>query len=598
MRGRYQIKLLAVLLLCLPFFTIPAPAHAVDNLLDVDITVEITADGSAHFTERRTHIGDEHTEFYKNIGRLHEKMKIEDFWVEEGGVRYQEQPEWNIKATRGEKAGKFGKVNYRNGSVDLAWGLGDPGKHTYVLHYTVTNFVLNLKDSQAISWKFINDKLSPSPQGYQLTIKSPRFTPTNVSRIHVFGNHPDVDYVNSQIFVRSEDALYQSSYLVLLGKIPANTFSTATNLDVTFDELEKLNFEKRDVNFQGKPRWYQQFFAFIGEYWLYFVGAAGVLFVGYSLVSNTGNGKMFISKSAHKLRLEPIKDEGTLISKSARKKHVSSRVPELDLPLLWELTEIADDEKFNALVRENFVSFYLMKWTLAKTVFVVPPGLENNLGSDLALRFDPKKISGMTKAEAKVYGYLIDAAGENKILEKSELKKFVKNHKKRWGYIIKDTEKEGRNRTQDRNLSSKISVSGLHEKLRILSSAGAKEYANLVGFKNYLESFTLVDEREISEVGLWKTYLTYATAFGCADRVLEQLRPLVPMGLADIGVDAEKLIYTTDWSSILSGDSSYYSTYDSYSGGSYSYGGSGSSGGGFSGGGSASFGGGSGGGTR
>ncbi len=50
----------------------------------------------------------------------------------------------------------------------------------------------------------------------------------------------------------------------------------------------------------------------------------------------------------------------------------------------------------------------------------------------------------------------------------------------------------------------------------------------LLGLKKYLLDFSLIGEREIKEMTLWKEYLVYATLFGIADKVSENFATVYP----------------------------------------------------------------------
>ena len=61
--------------------------------------------------------------------------------------------------------------------------------------------------------------------------------------------------------------------------------------------------------------------------------------------------------------------------------------------------------------------------------------------------------------------------------------------------------------------------------LKYLPKEGAKE---VYGFYKFLKDFTLVNEREVSEVSLWKEYLVYASLYGMADEVRKGMKKLAP----------------------------------------------------------------------
>ena len=66
-----------------------------------------------------------------------------------------------------------------------------------------------------------------------------------------------------------------------------------------------------------------------------------------------------------------------------------------------------------------------------------------------------------------------------------------------------------------------------------------EEAEKLAGLKKFLEEFTLIHERKIIEVQLWKEYLIYAQMFGLADKVTDQFEKLYP----DIIIDMKSTGY-------------------------------------------------------
>ena len=61
-----------------------------------------------------------------------------------------------------------------------------------------------------------------------------------------------------------------------------------------------------------------------------------------------------------------------------------------------------------------------------------------------------------------------------------------------------------------------------------LTQKGVDEKEAWIGLKNYMEDFSMMDQKEVPELVLWEKYLVYATAFGIADTVLKQLKVVYP----------------------------------------------------------------------
>ena len=121
---------------------------------------------------------------------------------------------------------------------------------------------------------------------------------------------------------------------------------------------------------------------------------------------------------------------------------------------------------------------------------------------------------------------------------------------------------------------------------------GKKFTEHLIKYYNYLKDFSLLSEREVSEIKVWKDLLIYATLFDVADEVEKQLKKLSPEFLEKYDVDIYSLHTAMLYSHVFSNNflDAYSKSVQKSSGG----------GGGFTsiGGGGGSFGGGSGGGTR
>ena len=56
----------------------------------------------------------------------------------------------------------------------------------------------------------------------------------------------------------------------------------------------------------------------------------------------------------------------------------------------------------------------------------------------------------------------------------------------------------------------------------------AGEVQQVVGFVHYLKDFSLVEERHMEEVNLWKEYLVYASFYGIADQVRKDMKKVAP----------------------------------------------------------------------
>ncbi|MBP5637512.1 MAG: DUF2207 domain-containing protein, partial [Bacteroidales bacterium] len=129
--------------------------------------------------------------------------------------------------------------------------------------------------------------------------------------------------------------------------------------------------------------------------------------------------------------------------------------------------------------------------------------------------------------ELLLYNMVVEAAGENRILEKNEFQKWSRAH---YASIC--------------NWPSKVEGEGRG----VWNAASQEERKKIVQFKNFLQDFTLMNEREAGQVMLWKDYLVYAQLFGIADKVTENFQKLYPAEFKEftesMGVSSYGLMHT------------------------------------------------------
>lgn len=123
-------------------------------------------------------------------------------------------------------------------------------------------------------------------------------------------------------------------------------------------------------------------------------------------------------------------------------------------------------------------------------------------------------------------------------------------------------------------------LSKITKKINVYTQKGIDESHMWKGLEKYMEEFSMLDKREVPELVIWEKFLVYATAFGIADKVLEQLKIVYPYIDETLDINTYTYMYfmmNTNFSSSFSNavSTSISSSYSSGTG----------SGGGFSGGG-------------
>ena len=186
---------------------------------------------------------------------------------------------------------------------------------------------------------------------------------------------------------------------------------------------------------------------------------------------------------------------------------------------------------------------------------------------------------------------VVKAARDDEILQENEFSNYLKKTSNQTSFksLQETLKQDSLSYAREHNL---LNTSDRGKWTYRYNENGKKFTENLIKYYNYLKDFSLLSEREISEIKVWKNLLIYATLYDVADEVEKQLKKLSPEFLRNIDMDVESLHTAVIYSNAFSNDfvDAYSRSVEEASDG----------GGGFTsiGGGDDSFGGGDGGGTR
>ena len=148
----------------------PLSVNASNNIYNIDINVNLQKDGSAVIDEVWVVRGSDGTEWYKVLNNLG-NSEISNFKVLMDYKELTYKDNWDINASLKEKALYYG-INNTSQGIELCFGKYDYKKHTFILHYTLSNMVFNTSDSQVLYFKFIDKLSNVNFIKYNLTISS------------------------------------------------------------------------------------------------------------------------------------------------------------------------------------------------------------------------------------------------------------------------------------------------------------------------------------------------------------------------------------------------------------------------------------------
>ena len=480
LKGEGLIRVFVFLLFHLFTFS---PLFARPQLKDLNIQVVLSRNGDARITEtRQMTIDSEGTECYIVIGNLN-GSDISDLTVsDETGRAFTYTGAWDVDRSRDWKEGKCGIVSKHNG-YELCWGLGESGERTYTTSYTVTNLVKGYDDADGFNYMFVAQGVSPLPDHVKLTIEAEdtlRFTTENTG-VWGFRYQGEVGFYDYRVVAESSEPFESRSAMVVMCRFNKGMFEPADVRTGSFETLREQAFEGSD--YVDEEEWTTEDTIVVLALILGIFIVPLIALVWYII---------YVWR--------------------ARKKVNKDLLWYRDIPLGGDLQQTND--MLNAYKYFNTDYNHLLSACILKLINLGAITIEQHLnekGKNVQnfVIHDLKDGDKQPVLLKKVHQIFQKAAGSDTILEPKELKSFMRSN---YNQSITDS--------FINTLHTKTSLSSYKDRL--------DEARQVFGLKKYLKEFSLIDERHVQEVSLWKDYMIYATLFGIADQVIKDMKQINP----------------------------------------------------------------------
>lgn len=472
------------------FFTF-VPLVKANVIESINMDIYIDSEGDAHITEVWETDNSKDTEWYKAYTNLGEST-IQDFSVSMDGKNFEPIQKWNVDASFKEKAYKHGFNAIDNG-VELCFGKSEKGNHKYTLNYTITNFVVEIEDSQMVYWTLMPANFSTLREDVYIKVYSD-FKYDDDLEIWGFGYDDGTAAVgDGYIDMSSQGTLDEDESMVLLVKFPKGTFdldlTKENDFDYYLDIAEEGATQDDDFDLFG-----------LIPLVIYFI----------TMIS------MFSSpKGAYATRNKMVKG----------KQKLPKEVPyQRELPKQKDLFRnyfIANEYELTTN-QNDILPAVLLKW------------LKNNKLKLETTKDEKKDVTTLiikdnetfdNELETSLYKIFWKASEAGRI----DLKKFKKwcndNYEEIYSWFDRVLIQEKYALHAEGILTRK--TTGLSKSF-YATDALHQEAIQLAGLKKFLEDFSSMETKEAIEVKLWEEYLMYAQLFGIADKVSEQFKKLYP----------------------------------------------------------------------
>ncbi len=470
-------------------------AYAKDNhVTNIDIEVVIRNDGSAVITQHWTGDFSEGTENYLPIRTG--DIGISEFTVSDENGPYTFAEKWNVDWSFKKKAGKCGIVETDEG-VELCFGITEYGHKEYTFSYVVTNFIKGYRDANGTNFMFVNPEMSTFPTAGTIDIFMENGTALTADNagIWAFGFEGRIEFKDGHVVAYTEKDLEDDNSMIVMLELNKSLLSPATTItDESFAAVREEAMKDSDYGHGGDDGDDKAAIALVAVIF----GGAFATITGAAIYS------------------AKVKEENKAFADSAG---YFADVPNGgDIEMTHYLARTFDISKEDSLIMGALMLSMMNKNCLelretADTFGTAEPTLE------LCLLSEPDTVP-----ERKLFYLLAAAADGTGVLREKALEDYAYEHYEEIEAFIKDTKKNGE--TAFKNKGGFIKNSG--SRIKHLSNTGKSELAQVAGFRKYLEESAQMSERNIWEANLWQEYMVYATLFGCAEDVIEELKRLYP----------------------------------------------------------------------
>lgn len=545
------IKKIAIWVFLLSAFS-SGVAFAENNVSEIDINVTLQDDGSAYIIQKWQGSFEEGTENYIPINT--DGIGISDLKVSDEKGEYRLIDDWNVDAGFKEKSRKCG-INETKGGVELCFGISEYGNKNYTVEYVVTDFIKSYTDFDGTNFMLINPNMSTFPtEGHiTLSLENGIGLSEENSGIWAFGYEGSVEFLNGSVVMQTETKLKNDNSMIIMLRLNKGLIFPKTNMDYSFDEVKNEAFEGSDYGYDTD---YED------------VGILGTI-IGFII-----------------LLIVPALIVLIIVVLLKRKKEINRFYNETpyfrDVPNGGNM-EISHylAQSFDVASDESLIIGALMLSMINKGF--LEPQVEKSVGffGKEKEKVNLKLIKAPDiSAEKELYDLISVSAGEDGILQEKELENYAYAHPKKINAFIDGVKETGERKFISQNGFTK----GPGNRIKDLSDKGKEELAEIMGLKKFLEEFTLIAEREVTETVIWKDYIVYATLFGIAEKVIKQLEKIYPEKIPEIETYNRNVAVASAYyrSMYLSSQRAIQAQRTSGGGGRASFGG----GGGFSGGGS------------
>ena len=329
---------------------------------------------------------------------------------DESGKQYQILDIWNSNSNFSNKAYKAALVNKGNES-ELCFGISSYGNKVYTIKYNISNVVRQYSDVEGIYYSFL--QMNMQVDNAIITIHSDIPFSLNNTRIWGLGYNGDIYFNNGSIVLTTKNGLYSSDRMVALIRFNEKIFDTNITVSKTFDNIYDEAFSNKNISNSNSET-----DSILLKLLLFFSGLLIIIpllafyFIRWVLKKITFKD---YSKGNHGKYLDFGKNGKKLPKDVSYWREIPCYK---NINYAYWLCDEFYLVKNDSLIK-GIIGAYLLKWFKSDRIKVIKE--KNKYVIDVS-----NELISNDSTEKTIYYIITKAAGENKILEPKEFKKWSK----------------------------------------------------------------------------------------------------------------------------------------------------------------------------
>lgn len=380
-------------------------------------------------------------------------------------------------------------------------------------------------DRDGVNFRFVNDGMNTTPTDVKVEIRLADGTPMTdeIADVWGFGYNGQVGFSDGAILVCTESPIDPENHVTVLFSLDKGILSPSRQESGSFEEVKEIAFSGSDYDNTAEEATAFELLVSV----LFTIVIPIVLIILIVRIKKKRAAKKRRQFSERFGYFRDIPNEGNLSATYA----------------MGKIFDMCEDGAILATGMLRLIQLGCLTPVENQEV-----GFMGKTEETVSLRLTGCHHDQMNEYDEYLYTVLESAAGSDSILQAKELERYA---------VQKDTllrayiEKHGSAGRTYLNQKHCMKRWNNPSKLTDLTPAGEQELGQLMGLKRYLMDFSLIAERGLREMPIWRELLTYAMLFGIADQVAEQMKELYPAITSELADYSQSMVTAYSYHCLL-----------------------------------------------